>query len=347
MGPHDRANEKELEIILQRNRHKKKDASDIISPQLERDPWEFRRFSKPCPCPPLAMPLVDMIFASKDEEGIIKMLADMDMMRSHRTAAPWTIKNQHAYLEAARPVDGYIPLHAAAMQNFARLTQQLVLGGARLDLPDTRGRTPLMLATEQGNVEAVKVLLRMRAAHDSVDASGKQPLHFAAHNSNSNEIIKLLVQRHANIDARDHCGITPLMLAASKDSANSAQTFMNVGASKLDFDRFDRSSLDHSFAPRLLSRKQPMSEPIDRPSDRTSLAEGQCPPSLSSRCITKDALLHMSATRIATHPRWDALGDTHLRRLLLFEERTWRRQAVPLLDSAMRDRLHSSTRQLS
>merc|ERR1712079_938336 len=210
------------------------------------------------------------------------------------------------------------------------------------DLPDTRGRTPLMLATEQGNVEAVKVPLEMRAAHDSVDASGKQPLHFAAHDLNTNEIIRLLVQRRANVEARDHRGITPITLAASKDSADSAQVLLNAGASKLDFDRLARTPLDHAFAPRLLSRKHHMNEPPVRPCFETLLAEGQRPPFLSSRCITKDALLPMSATRIPAHPRWDAPGDTHLRRLVLFEERTWRRQAVPLLDSAMRDRLHSS-----
>ncbi|XP_040583218.1 NF-kappa-B inhibitor cactus [Lepeophtheirus salmonis] len=54
----------------------------------------------------------------------------------------------------------YAPLHIAVLQNQPNIVRRLVVSGARLDVRDKEGNTPLHLAARRGNVECGEALLK-------------------------------------------------------------------------------------------------------------------------------------------------------------------------------------------
>mmetsp|Transcript_12388 Transcript_12388/g.15414 ORF Transcript_12388/g.15414 Transcript_12388/m.15414 type:complete len:242 (+) Transcript_12388:126-851(+) len=70
------------------------------------------------------------------------------------------------------------------------------------------GMTPLMYASQNGSVAAVRLLLQARANVAANDEDGMRPLHFAAQSA-SQEVCCLLVQRGANVSVTDDEGKKP------------------------------------------------------------------------------------------------------------------------------------------
>merc|ERR1719273_2085363 len=62
---------------------------------------------------------------------------------------------------------GYSPLHIAVLQNQPAFARRLVVAGAKLDLRDDEGNTPLHLTARRGYVECAEALLRPIAVHES------------------------------------------------------------------------------------------------------------------------------------------------------------------------------------
>lgn len=57
--------------------------------------------------------------------------------------------------------DSYTPLHSAAWHNKVNLIIQLLSTGAKLNVQDSTGSTPLRKAAYRGHTEAVRHLLSM------------------------------------------------------------------------------------------------------------------------------------------------------------------------------------------
>lgn len=85
-----------------------------------------------------------------------------------------------------------------------------------LDLKDNNGRTPLHLATKNGNISFVKKLLKENVKVDSADSDGTTPLHYAATNNNL-EILNELINHGANINLRNNDNRTALSIAFNKN----------------------------------------------------------------------------------------------------------------------------------
>ncbi|WAR23175.1 ANK3-like protein [Mya arenaria] len=76
------------------------------------------------------------------------------------------------------------------------------------------GWSPLLVASEQGHLEVVKILLNYHARVDVFDeAHGKAALHLAAENGHD-KVADILLWRKAYVNAKSKSGITPLHLAA-------------------------------------------------------------------------------------------------------------------------------------
>jgi len=59
----------------------------------------------------------------------------------------------------AKNADGDTPLHAAAWAGKAAVLRKLVSSGARLDVLDHKGRTPIHIACEQDSVTSLDAML--------------------------------------------------------------------------------------------------------------------------------------------------------------------------------------------
>eukprot|EP00041_Stephanoeca_diplocostata_P004478 m.45583 g.45583 ORF g.45583 m.45583 type:complete len:105 (-) comp15140_c0_seq1:297-611(-) len=57
---------------------------------------------------------------------------------------------------------------------------------------DKSGSTPILLATKEGHLNAVKFLIECQAAVDCSGTDGKSPVHWASYNDND-ELLRLLV----------------------------------------------------------------------------------------------------------------------------------------------------------
>ncbi len=78
------------------------------------------------------------------------------------------------------------------------------------------GLTPLMMAADQGNREAVKLLLEKGADVNAATGGGFTALHAAALRDDP-EMVRALIEKGAEVNRQDFQGHTPLITAAAAD----------------------------------------------------------------------------------------------------------------------------------
>lgn len=96
-----------------------------------------------------------------------------------------------------------------------------------LDKANAAGETPLMMASLQGELDMVKLMVEEQEAE--INKTGWAPLHYAATNGH-NAIVKYLVDHAAYIDAESPNGSTPLMMAARGGHIETVKLLLDEGA---------------------------------------------------------------------------------------------------------------------
>lgn len=95
------------------------------------------------------------------------------------------------------------------------------------DATNAAGETALMMASLQGELEAVKLMVDGMEAE--INKKGWAPLHYAATNGH-NEVVKYLVDHAAYIDAESPNGTTPLMMAVRGGHIDTVKLLLDEGA---------------------------------------------------------------------------------------------------------------------
>jgi ankyrin repeat protein len=98
-------------------------------------------------------------------------------------------------------------------EEVATTSDDQALPGARLDLKDSFGRTPLSWAAQNGHEAVVKQLLEKGTDIDLKDGFGCTPLSLAADNGQE-AVVKQLLEKGADLDSKNQFNRTPLLLAA-------------------------------------------------------------------------------------------------------------------------------------
>ena len=106
-----------------------------------------------------------------------------------------------------------------------------IRAGINVNAKDRDGSTALMIASERGDAEVVKLLLENGADPNAGDTSGYTALMFASY-SGDLEIAKLLVKKGADVNARDKDGWTALMFASIEKKTEVADFLRKHGAGK-------------------------------------------------------------------------------------------------------------------
>lgn len=119
-------------------------------------------------------------------------------------------------------------LHAAEAGD-RKIVGAFLSGGAKLDVTDERGWTPLMISSFNGNEEIAQLLIASGANIRIKDKSGYGPMHWAAFNGYSN-VVKLLIAKLADVNAQSHHGWTPLLQAATRGHADTCTVLIEGGA---------------------------------------------------------------------------------------------------------------------
>lgn len=121
------------------------------------------------------------------------------------------------------------PLLAAAWEGDTGAIRSLVGTPAwSVLVPDSDGRTPLMLAAVRGHADAAQALLDAKADVNAVDGGGWSALHYAAR-AGVVATVTTLVERGANL-AADACGSTPLHDAVVRDRTAVVEALVRARA---------------------------------------------------------------------------------------------------------------------
>lgn len=118
--------------------------------------------------------------------------------------------------------------HAAENGNL-EIVRTLVLGGARANLTNEAGRTPLMYLRDKATEKLVRELLSAGAKVNARDQSGGTALMNAASLSNY-VVVKELIENGAKVDLKDDDGKTALMFAATNEDPRIAKLLIDAGA---------------------------------------------------------------------------------------------------------------------
>ncbi len=127
------------------------------------------------------------------------------------------------------PVCGALagPLHQAARTGDTVTAKSLLAVGALCDQREngSGGDTPLFLAAAHGHRDLTALLLAAGARVDSVNTSGRTPLHAARE-----QVVDLLLSYGADPNAQDSHGLTPLHLAAQRAWIGVGRALLQAGA---------------------------------------------------------------------------------------------------------------------
>ncbi|XP_043940795.1 CARD- and ANK-domain containing inflammasome adapter protein-like [Protopterus annectens] len=117
-------------------------------------------------------------------------------------------------------------LHIAAAGGHIHIVKYLIKQGAKLEVRDSKGRSPLHRAAENGHEEVVSVLLQAGSHIYAFDKESKTPLHAAAENKHFN-IVKMLLNEEARLyKQRTHF----LHMAALRDDSTLVRILLSNDA---------------------------------------------------------------------------------------------------------------------
>ncbi|XP_068428911.1 ankyrin repeat domain-containing protein 50 [Clinocottus analis] len=114
-------------------------------------------------------------------------------------------------------------------------------GGVPLESRDSEGRTALHVASWQGCVEMVDLLLKHGANPNAQDTEGRPPIHSVAWTGHAEVGHRLLKTSGVVIDLPCHQRATALSIAAQEGHANIVAMLLERGANPNHMDKYGRS----------------------------------------------------------------------------------------------------------
>ncbi len=109
---------------------------------------------------------------------------------------------------------GWFYLHNISYNGYLEIASILINSGAKINVKDPGGKTPLHLAIFGGHLRMVSLLLKHEAKVNEADKDGKTPLHLAISGGHL-RMVSLLLKHEAKVNEADKDGKTPLHLASS------------------------------------------------------------------------------------------------------------------------------------
>jgi ankyrin repeat protein len=125
--------------------------------------------------------------------------------------------------------NGQTPLHGVALNGHLDAAPLLLAGGANANARDAAGRTPLHLAIQKRQRELITVLLAHRADPNAQDADGATPLHEAVW-AGAPDIADALIARGAKVNTADSRQWTPLWYAVRLKRTAAVDVLRRHGA---------------------------------------------------------------------------------------------------------------------
>jgi len=178
---------------------------------------------------------LDKVVEERDFEGLSRLISLYGKAIESDAHSLYIQRYSFADIVNAQDSNGMTVVHRILhgdMDSVTRLIVQILLeNGAKIDLMDQFGFTPLHIAAKLGYEDIVSKILEINP--HVVDIQNKQGLT-ALHNASLScyeNIIRLLINHGANKDIRDRSGATPLHIAARYGKIASVNILIEAGAS--------------------------------------------------------------------------------------------------------------------
>ena len=136
-------------------------------------------------------------------------------------------------------------LHFAAGQGNTDAVKKLLALRATIDVRDVNGMTPLLYAAKNGKLDTLLLLLEKGAKKMAYDNSGMNALHWAAAGNNNNIITALVKEQGFNINQilDDSGSGAPLHVAAAHGHIPAINRLIELGAQKDMLNQYGATAL--------------------------------------------------------------------------------------------------------
>ncbi|MDU8946650.1 ankyrin repeat domain-containing protein [Ovoidimarina sediminis] len=114
-------------------------------------------------------------------------------------------------------------IHLATISGHSEVVANLLSAGVMVDSREPgEGMTPLLIASLQGEVELVELLVSAGADIEATNATGRTPFFFSTSmesfaNVGDDKLIRYFAERGVELAPEDNAGITPLQWARSRN----------------------------------------------------------------------------------------------------------------------------------
>ncbi|KAF7654089.1 hypothetical protein LDENG_00074800, partial [Lucifuga dentata] len=143
-------------------------------------------------------------------------------------------------------VDGFTPLHVAALHGHSTLATLLIRHGANVNARNNQSATPLHLASQNSHIQVVRFLLECNAKVNKKDHYGNTPLIHACIRGNL-ETATTLLQTNALVNVVNHQGNTALHEAVRGGHQALVELLLRGGASPGLRNKRQRTPLDCAY----------------------------------------------------------------------------------------------------
>ncbi|XP_034033197.1 ankyrin repeat domain-containing protein 27 [Thalassophryne amazonica] len=143
-------------------------------------------------------------------------------------------------------VDGFTPLHVAALHGHLVLVTLLIRHGANVNARNTQNATPLHLASQNSHVQVVRFLLECNAKLNKKDHYGNTPLMHTCLRGNL-ETATILLQSNALVNVANHQGNTALHEAVRSGHQMLVELLLRGGATPSLRNKRLRTPLDCAY----------------------------------------------------------------------------------------------------
>ncbi|CAL9695217.1 unnamed protein product [Knipowitschia caucasica] len=143
-------------------------------------------------------------------------------------------------------VDGFTPLHVAALHGHTALLSLMIRHGANVNGRTTQSATPLHLASQNSHAQVVRILLECNAKLNKKDHFGNTPLIQACLRGNM-EIATTLLESNALMNVANNQGNTALHEAVRGGHQALVELLLRSGASPGLRNKRQRTALDCAY----------------------------------------------------------------------------------------------------
>ena len=132
-----------------------------------------------------------------------------------------------------KDVDGNTWIHYAVHGDCSKeVLQSIIDQGADVNITNKRNVTSLMVASNKGNVDAIKVLLSAGADRTIQDVDGDAWIHYAFLGDCRKEVLQTIIDQGAHVNITNKHNVTSLMVASNKGNVDAINVLLSAGADR-------------------------------------------------------------------------------------------------------------------